>query len=521
MKSRLYINGDIRTMAAPTRAEALLAQDGRIVHVGDAETARAMSPGAEIVDLQGHALLPAFIDPHSHFSAVANGMTQADLDGAQSFDEIAARIREFIRARNLPAGAWVQASGYDHNALREGRHPNRAVLDAAAPENPAVIVHASGHVGVFNSRALEILGVTADTPAPEGGRIGVEDGAPTGYMEENAFIAYRQKLPMPSLDELMDGYRAAQRLYASYGIATVQEGMLTEQLVPLYRALLASDILKLDLVGYADAAHADALRAAFPEHLRRYARRFKLGGYKIFLDGSPQGRTSWMRAPYEGEAEYRGYGTQRPEETLGYLRRAARDNMQLLAHCNGDAAAQQFLEAVAQVPDAAKIRPVAVHAQLIGEDQLDAVKSLGVALSFFPAHVYYWGDVHIRNFGMARARNISPARAALERGIPFTFHQDAPVVKPDMLRTLWCAVCRRTRGGVEFDQRISTLDALRAVTLNAAWQYFEENEKGSLEAGKRADMVVLDRDPLSVDPEALPSLRVLATIKDGEPIFHV
>lgn len=518
--ARLYTNGTILTLSDPLYAQALLEEDGRIAFVGARDEALRRAPNAERVDLQGCTLMPAFIDPHSHFSAVANGMTQVDLDGCESFEDIAARVRVFLQKHDVPAGAWVQGSGYDHNLLAEQRHPTRALLDAAAPGHPLAVIHASGHVGVFNSLALKQLGVTAQTPVPEGGKIEIADGEPTGYMEENAFIAYRQKLPMPSMETLLDAYRSAQSLYASYGIATVQEGMLNEQLVPLYRALLASGLLEIDVVGYADAAAADKLTEAFAGHIRTYRDHFKLGGYKIFLDGSPQGRTAWMRQPYAGEREYRGYGTLSFDQTLHFVQKAVHDHMQLLAHCNGDAAAQQLIDAVRRTDGAASIRPVIVHAQLIGLDQLDDVRALGMAISFFPAHVYYWGDTHIRNFGMERARNISPARSALEKGIPFTFHQDAPVVRPDMLRTVWCAAKRMTRAGVQLDQAISVLDALRAVTVNAAWQYFEEDEKGSLAIGKRADMTILDRNPLTVDLDEIPEIRVLETFKDGRSIYH-
>ena len=199
--------------------------------------------------------------------------------------------------------------------------------------------------------------------------------------------------------------------------------------------------------------------------------------------------------------------------------------MQLLAHCNGDAAAGQYLSVLEQLErerEAHLERPVMIHAQLLDLDQLDKVKELGVVPSFFAAHVYHWGDVHVKNFGAERAARISPAGAALERDIPFTFHQDTPVLPPDMLETVWCGVNRLTRSGAVLgpEQKIPVVEALAAVTIRAAWQYFEEGEKGSLREGKRADLVLLERDPLTADPMSLRDIPVLATWKDGRLIYR-
>ena len=258
----------------------------------------------------------------------------------------------------------------------------------------------------------------------------------------------------------------------------------------------------------------------------RHFRRFKLGGYKMFLDGSPQGRTAWLRRPYQGEQEYRGCGTLTDAEVLDMVRRAGTDGMQLLAHCNGDAACAQYLAALDAAAregvDLAALRPVMIHAQLLGRDQLPEVRRLGVIPSFFVAHVYHWGDVHLENLGPGRAEAISPAGSAAEQGIPFTFHQDAPVIRPDMLETVWCGVNRLTRSGAVLgpEQKIPVVEALAAVTIRAAWQYFEEGEKGSLREGKRADLVLLERDPLTADPMSLRDIPVLATWKDGRLIYR-
>ena len=521
----LYYNGPVYTMESPEPVQALLVENGRVVAAGNREELEARRPQGR-VNLDGRALLPAFIDAHSHFSAVANALLQAPLDEAASFQEIQERLADFIRQGQVPPGQWVIAKGYDQNQLAERAHPTLALLDAAAPYNPLVAQHKSGHMAVFNSRALEALGVTAGTPDPPGGRIGREGGRLTGYMEENASLSYLRQVPMPGMEDLLAAYQKAQAIYASHGIVTVQEGMLVAELIPLYQGLLKSGLLKLDVAAYADFNAWEALRAAFPGHLRGHAGNFRLAGRKIFLDGSPQGRTAWMTRPYlNGEPGYRGYPTMTDGAVYQALCQSAQEGIQLLAHCNGDAAAAQFLHAAelaAQAyPALTRQRHVIVHAQLLRPGQLPAVKALGLIPSFFVAHVYHWGDVHLQNFGLERAAHISPAGAARRAGAPFTFHQDAPVIQPDMLETVWCAACRKTKAGAVLgpDEAIPVYDALRAVTYWAAYQYFEEGEKGSLAPGKRADLVLLDQDPLSVPLDGLRRICVLETIKAGEPLW--
>lgn len=507
-------------------AQSLLVEGSHIRFVGPLAAARErLDPGGTKVDLQGRALLPAFVDPHSHFAGVAVSKLQAPLEDCASVPEIGARLAQFVRENQLPQGSWVVGKGYDHNRLKERAHPDRTALDRACPGYPVAIQHASGHVGVFNTLALERLGVTDLDTDPPGGHI-ARDGAGrlTGYMEENAFISRIKQVPLGDQEQLLRAFGAAQQDYASHGIATVQEGMLAKELLPLYQALLNSGTLRLDVVAYADPEGLEDICQTFSEHFGGYKGHFRVGGEKIFLDGSPQGRTAWMRTPYAGERDYRGYPVLTDRQLMERMLGALERNAQLLAHCNGDAAAQQYLDVLERLEaDTGKnlARPVMIHAQLLGRDQLAQVKRLGVIPSFFAAHVYHWGDIHIENFGLKRAASISPAGSALRCGIPFTLHQDSPVIPPDMLETIWCAVNRRTQSGrlLGPDERLPVLEALKAVTINAAYQYFEEAEKGSLKAGKRADLVILSADPLKTRPEELRDLQVLETIKDGSTLY--
>ncbi len=519
----IFLNGDILTMTE-SQAQAVVVTDGRIVLAGPEELARAyfQAPDTRTVDLSGATLMPAFIDAHSHLSAVANSLLTVSLAGVRSYDELGARIRAYMEENKPEAGRWVTADGLLPDDLKEGRMPDAAVLDAICPDHPLAVKHQSGHSGSFNSLALKALGVTGATPSPAGGLIEKANGAPTGFMEENAFISYIQKTPMPHLRELTDAFRRAQDIYLSNGVTTVQEGMLVSSMLPLYKHLTDAGLLTCDVAAYASMPCADEARADFPT---RYSRHFRLAGYKIFLDGSPQGRTAWLKAPYQGSGGH-GSGVMSDEAVYEAVRKAGEDNMQLLAHCNGDAACEQFLNAVARAesenPRIAQMRDVIIHAQLLSPAQLPRVKALQLIPSFFVAHTYHFGDVHVKNLGLERASRISPAASALGEGVVFTFHQDAPVIAPNMLETVWCACVRQTKSGrvLGENERLTPYEALKAVTVNAAYQYFEEKEKGALRPGMRADLVILDKNPLKVSPDGLKSIRVLSTWKDGEKVWE-
>ena len=519
METTLYFGGPIVTLEEPQYAQALVERGGRIAYVGDREEAeRLAGPGARRVDLEGRALLPAFVDPHSHLLACAYARLQVPLGECAGWGEIADRLSRHVQERDIPPGAWVKGTGYDQNALAEGAAPDRFCLDRACPNNPVVIQHASGHAGVFNTLALERLGAL-------NGDCGLErdgQGELTGRGEENPFLDLLGRIPMEGLEDVLRAFQGAQEEYASHGIATAQEGLLQPVMAPVYREILRRGLLYLDVNAYVPPADYDRLRGQFAQGVSASPGIFRAAGMKIFLDGSPQGGTAWVREPYAGGGC--GTSTMTDGQVLSAFRQALDRDAQLLAHCNGDRAAEQYLTLLAQAErEAGKklCRPVMIHAQLLGLDQLERVKALGVIPSFFVAHVYHWGEIHVKNFGLDRAGRISPAGSALAWGIPFTFHQDSPVIPPDMLETIWCACVRKTKTGrvLGAEERIPVEAALRAVTQTAALQYGLERELGTLRPGKRADFVLLSGDPPRTPPEELKKLQVERTIQRGRTIW--
>ena len=552
LRARGLISMDDET--APD-SDSVAVSNGRILAVGSRQELSAQFPTFRVEDADGY-LQPAFIDPHSHYTNLAMAQLQIPLDGLSSEAQIEAAVREYL-SQNKPApGEWLTARGYDNNNFPNARRLTLDFIDRLT-DNPLIICHKSGHVGYLNSAAMRRLNIDGSTESPAGGLIEKRNGQPTGYFEENAFIEYQKKIPLPTPERLTQAFERAQKIYAENGITTIQDGMIVREMSGIYRMLMGGGLQKLDLVAYAGCGdYLELKRELFggtdccanqmrcdcscdcsdgcTNHELRdctdgYKNHIRLGGVKIFLDGSPQGRTAWMREPYlpddSGATDYRGYGTMTDDEVVSAMRFAAENKTQLLAHCNGDAAAEQFLRCYEVVlcehPEIRDLRFVIIHGQLMGRDQLTRAAELGVMVSFFVAHILHWGDTHIKNFGLDRASRISPAGSAVRAGLRFTFHQDSPVIMPDMLETISAAVTRVTSGGVLLgsDERISVEEALRAVTLDAAYQYGEENEKGSITVGKRADLVLLDRDITTSRHEDIAGIRVVGTWKDGKRIF--
>lgn len=535
MKTILY-NANIITMCKEDEIdekkiryhEALCFENGIIKRVGtNEEVLKLKDNNAKVVNMEGKTILPSFIDSHSHFSSVASSFLQVDLNECKSFEDIKDKILEYKEKNNIKDDEWIIGSGYDNTILKEQKHPSISFLDTLNINNPIVLKHKSEHMGVFNKKALELLSITTNTKSPEGGKIEIKNGNLTGYLEETAFVSYLKKVSMPSMDKLLKAYEKAQEEYISYGITTIQEGYMSKELLNIYKVLVEQNKLKLDVVGYPDLDSIEEYKKAFPKSIKKYNNHFKIQGIKMILDGSPQGRTAWMKEPYEEEnassskQNYTGYPSIKYEDILRNIKYAKENNMQILAHCNGDKAAEEYIKALKENEKDSKdiqkikdIRPVIIHAQLITKEELMKARDIGAIPSFFVAHVYYWGDAHIKNFGINRAKRISPVKEAVDNNMVFTLHQDSPIIKPNMLETVWCAVKRKTKYGVILgkDERISVYDALKGVTINGAYSYFEENEKGSIEKGKKANLVILDKNPLEVSIDEILKIKVVQTI---------
>ena len=533
---KLYFNGDFVPMTGEGDFfEALLvADDGTIAFTGSLEEARTQAGDAEEIDLDGACLMPGLIDPHSHISGCTQYIVAADLNGAADFDEIVERLATFAEQRGIGEDGVIMGVSYDQNSLAEHEHPNRHVLDRVSETIPVIAVHASSHMIVANTKLLELANITAETPDPEGSRYGREaDGTPDGYCEEPgamwplfAVTQPRQKMDM----DVMIG--EMQDIYLENGITTCQEGATTADFAALFCGLANKGLLKMDVVSY--PMYGEDVDKILADHesfvSQGYTGHFRIGGLKMFFDGSPQGRTAWMAEPYtpgdEGEG-YCGYGTMTDKAAYDFMRKAIDGNHQLLAHTNGDAAADQYLRVYKRAledspnPDKAGLHPVMIHCQTARRDQYEQMAEINMIPSIFASHIWYWADVHLKNFGPVRGGRVSACYDALECGLPFTFHTDTPVLRPNFFEAVWCAAKRVTKGGAQLDedQRISVYEGLKAITVNGAFQYGELDRKGTLEAGKLADFCIVEKNPLKIELDEVRNLRVLETIKEGETVW--
>ncbi len=538
----LYRGGPILTMNdARPKAEALAVKDGRILAVGsEAELMTFSGPDTEIRELNGAALIPGFVDAHGHVAAVglqalaANLLPPPDGEG-NSIEALQKVLRQYAgqyQARVERINAII-GFGYDDSQLKEQRHPTRQELDAVRDDIPVYIVHQSGHLAVANSKALEIAGITEQSEEMPGGVIRRESGSqmPNGVLEETPhFVALQKVLGNLDADGAIEMIRAGSELVASYGYTTAQEGRATTGQVKSMQALAAANPgFLIDVVAYPDVLVDRDFIAE--QASREYRNRLRVGGAKLTIDGSPQGFTAWRDRPYYApppqlRADYVGYPAATPDQVFDAVDWAFANNIQLLTHANGEAATDLLLAAVGAATSQhgnEDRRAVLIHGQFLREDQVDAIKRHKLFPSLFPMHTFYWGDWHReRTVGPALADNISPTGWVLARGMRFSTHHDAPVAFPDSMRVLDATVTRRSRSGdiIGPTHRVDVMTALKAMTLWPAWQHFEEAEKGSLEPGKLADLVILSADPTAVDPETLDRIRVLQTIKEDTVIYQ-
>ena len=538
----LYFGGDIITMQGdePVYVKAVVVHDGKIVFTGSKEEATDGYPSAKMMDLQGLTMLPGFIDAHGHawltgFQALSANLLPPPDGEVGDIESLVSVVRSW-QSENQAAidkVGWLIGFGYDDAQLKELRHPTAEDLDAISTEYPVLVIHQSGHLGAMNHKALEMSGITEGTPDPPGGIIRRKAGSakPNGVLEEMALFG-----PVFQLMNLLDKQanekvaHAGLAAYASFGYTTAQEGRASAAQCETWRDLGGRNELIMDVAAYPDIqAQFDYIREVGVS--ADYHQNFRVAGIKISLDGSPQGKTAWLTQPYkvppQGESEdYKGYPAfPNEEDVMALIDSAFQHNWQVLAHCNGDAAADQFIRAVSAA--AARHgnndrRTVMIHAQTLREDQLDSMKQLGIIPSFFGMHTFYWGDWHRdETLGKERAYRISPAQSALRRDMIFTQHHDAPVALPSSIMIIHSVVNRTSRSGdvIGAEQRISVYQALKSITEWAAYQHFEESSKGTIEVGKLADFVVLNQNPLKIPAEDLMDIQVMETIKRGKTIY--
>ncbi len=539
---RIFTNGKVITVdSLNTIAEAIAIKNGKILAIGTTkEINRYKNAKTEVVDLKGKVVVPGFIDGHSHFMSLQRSkivdLSAPPVGIVKSIADIVTELQKFKEKNKLKDGDWITGFGYDQDQLLEKRHPVKEDLDAAFPNNPVVITHVSGHMLVANSAALRESGIDSTTKNPPGGMIVRKPGTnePAGLLQEHASGLLKRKSsgPKPTLDEQINDIKDQELFYASNGITTAQEGYTGYDAVKLLEAAAEKKQLFIDIVSLPGYPTIDKLLTDTVFQFGKYRNGLKLEGFKLVADGSPQGKTAFFSEPYltpvpgcDG-TDCRGIPTVTQEQFNDAILKGFKNHVQTFVHCNGDSTVGMYIKAV---DNANKVlnttslgrRSVIIHSQFVRDDQLDGYKRLGMVPSFFTNHTFFWGDVHVRNLGVKRAYFASPTKSALKKGIIFTNHTDYGVTPLNQLFTIWSAVNRlsRTDQVIGPDQRLTPIEALRAITINGAYQYFEEKTKGSIEKGKLADLVILSDDITTINPLKIKEVQVLQTIKEGKTIY--
>lgn len=536
----MYYGGDILTMQGdtPQYAEAVIIKDGKIEYVGAyADAMKIAEKGHQMIDLQGKTLMPSFIDPHSHFINSLGMSSQANCSPSPvgEADDVAGIIRalkNLQQEKNIPEGKLIMGYGYDDTVMPDGKLLNRDDLDTAFPNNPVMVMHVSLHGAVLNSKAMEQFGISDKTQTPPGGIIvrKPETNEPYGLIMETAFLPIFSQLPKPTEEELIHQLRDGQMLYAEAGITTAQEGASHMGDVEIIQQAADSEALFIDVVSYPFITEFDTIFKTYSaDDFGKYHNGFKLGGIKITIDGSPQGRTALFTTPYltggpSGEENWLGEPTFSQDEVNQMLKSVYDKGLQSTFHANGDGAIDMCIKAheYASGDDPTKERRTTIiHSQFVREDQLDKYVEYKMIPSLYTEHTFFFADAHIKNRGLEQASFISPMNTAIEKGLKPTNHTDFNVAPIDQMMVVWTAVNRVSRNGevIGADERITPYQALQAITTNAAYQYFEEDNKGTLEKGKLADLVILGNNPLKIEPMKIKDIRVLETIKRGKTIF--
>lgn len=519
-------------------AEAILIEREHILAVGNnQEISQQIDAETKVFDLMGKTMMPGIIDAHGHFpgsglSTVAVDLNSPPIGNVTNIEQALKLLKQ--KAKQSPKGKWIFAYGYDDSLLNEKRHFNRIELDQVSSEHPIYVMHISGHLGVANSYALREAGITKNTPKPKGGEIhkDITTGELSGLLLETAHNPLRKIATQFSMIEKLEITMAASDEYISKGVTTAQNGLALEEHIKGLSMASWFGITPLRLViwPYAETKLGERVRKREIDFSSNNNPKYLIGAIKLVADGSIQGYTGFLGQPYYvqpplKDPNYKGYPTKSARKLNSLVKDFHSAGYQIAIHGNGDAAIEMIINAFEEAQKShyrKDARPIIIHSQMIRNDQLDRVKKLGMTLSFFSAHTYYWGDRHWNIFlGPERAKKISPAKSALDKGVCFTLHLDTPVVPMNPMLMAWTAVHRLSTNGkiLGEEERITVMQALRAITIDAAWQIFQEDNRGSIETGKFADLIVLSEDPIK-KPEKLRDIHVEKTLIGGVPVYQ-
>ena len=531
----LVTGAHIITMnAAAPVAEAMLVEEGRIAWVGRLEDAPAAGRGVLTLDLKGKVVVPGFVEPHMHLPPLAMMHEFSNL-GPNRFETTEAALGQLAKdAAATPKGEWVVGRQFDPSLQQGPDYLTRDLLDDVSTEHPVFVYNASLHLGYCNTVALELAGIDASTPDPQNAEIGRDAaGNPNGVLKAGPAMA----LVVRHNTKLKNGNIAEGCLSVLGQANAVGITLLADQGTGMFQGVKELDVYQSMRdsgrmtarfrysVGQAMADRWDEIGLQWGEG-DEWVRRT---GWKIVSDGSNQGRTGLQREAFigiEGE-NARGMAYIEKDELDQAVEKRLRQGWAVCVHANGDAAIDRALDAFAKAKanglDPAARRCRIEHCSILHDEQIEKMAELGLSPSFLIGHVHYWGKAFVNDiFGLEKASKLDRTGACEDKGIRWSLHSDDPVTEMNPLRCMENAVVRnmwRSNELLSPEERVPAAAALRAMTLDAAWQCHSDHEAGSLEVSKFADFVVLDKDPLTVAPETLGSIKVLETWVGGEQVF--
>lgn len=525
----LFTNGNVYTVdpQQPT-AEAVAVLGNRILAVGSSdELAGLADRSTKVVDLAGRTLMPGLNDNHLHPPGLGLSLTliNASPQTVDSIEEIKQRFGE--ATSDAAPDAWIRGRGYDDTRLAEQRHPTRHDLDAVTGDHPAYLVRTCGHIGVANSAALRLAGIDSSTTNPQGGEIDHDDdGKPTGVLRETAQRLVTDLIPEPTVSDVKAQLKAAGQQVLSYGITSWADASIRnsremlayqelreagELPVRTYTMMLIDDTL--------DELARLGIKTGFGDEWLR------IGPAKIFQDGSGGGRTALMSQHYPDQPHNFGIQIYTQDEIDDRFMRAAEAGFQCTAHAIGDRAIEMIINGMEKALTAypqEDPRWRIEHCGLMTDELFDRMVKLQlIAVPQF-TFIYYLGDSYIRNFTRQQLELSYPARDWIDRGILTIGSSDSPVTPVDPWINIRAAVTRKTMDGQLMgpEQGVSIEEALEMFTLNGAKGSFEESLKGTVTAGKLADLIVVDKDPRQIQPEELHTINANLTMVDGDIVYQ-
>ncbi|MCD6559594.1 MAG: amidohydrolase [Palaeococcus sp.] len=526
---RAFLNGKIYTSFKPKKiVNALVVANERILYVGSNEKARkiARELGGEVIDLHGKVIFPGFIDSHLHLEELGMYLEMADLRGVKSIKELKEKVGDFAKKTKT---TWILGHGWDQELFDEKRWPTRWDLDEVVKEKPVMLSRVCLHAAVLNTKAMELADLLeAELP----GVIRDEDGKATGVVKEEAFELAREKFKETlTLKDYEHFLKTASDYVSSLGITAVGTVSVEERTLKALTNLEARRELRVRVFAYLDPGKRGVKESGMFENLDILnalkklgirsgfgRKKLKIQGIKILADGSLGARTAWLSEPYS-DASTRGYPNISKELLQKIVREAHEAGLQMAVHGIGDATIDMILEVYSSLGDVEGNRHRIEHASILREDQIEKMAELGVVASVQPHFVItdWWV---VKRVGEKRAKWVYPFKSMLERGIILGFSTDSPIEPTNPWETIYAAVTRGKHENVEThryteDEVMNLEEALHAYTYGSAYIMHAEKELGTLEEGKLADFIVLDRDPFEVKEKELRSIKVLETYVGG------